>query len=216
VVGKSPQVFPRFTSVSHRRLRVDVGGGAVENETPNSLARIPLRWMVRQCFLAETGIMFNSKLLARIGLDPGTLYPRVLPRPDPITSRRADRPRTASDDSSGMSKVANNDLTLTEEEEDLEDMLSPINDGLSLSKSWWLLELMPIQRRHQKRNGTWVWRTKPNMGHGRYIPRGDNHKIRVHRTVKLRMDAKKTELPEGRRYVPRAKPWEHDRVEWVD
>jgi len=33
----------------------DVGGGSVKNETHNSLARIPLRWMIREIFLAEAG-----------------------------------------------------------------------------------------------------------------------------------------------------------------
>lgn len=33
---------------------LDVGGGSVPNDTPHSLARIPLRWMVRECFLAKT------------------------------------------------------------------------------------------------------------------------------------------------------------------
>jgi len=53
------------------------------------------------------------------------------------------------------------------------------------------------------------------MANGRYIPRGDNYKIRVHRTVKIRMEADEALLPEGRRYEPRAKPLEHHRVEWV-
>ena len=57
---------------------------------------------------------------------------------------------------------------------------------------------------------------RPNMASGRYIPRGDDHKIRVHRTVKLRMEAEEGILPERRRYVPRAQPLEHHRVEWVD
>ena len=57
---------------------------------------------------------------------------------------------------------------------------------------------------------------RPNMAKGRYIPRGDSYKIRAHRTVKLRMEAEEAILPEGRRYTPRAKPWEHHRVEWVD
>lgn len=57
---------------------------------------------------------------------------------------------------------------------------------------------------------------RSNLAHGRYIPRGDDYKIRAHRTVKLRMDAEDKLLPEGRRYEPRAKPWERHRVEWVD
>ena len=56
---------------------------------------------------------------------------------------------------------------------------------------------------------------RPNMANGRYIPRGDDYKIRVHRTVKIRMEADEALLPEGCRYEPRAKPLEHHRVEWV-
>ncbi|CAE6419796.1 unnamed protein product, partial [Rhizoctonia solani] len=64
----------------------DVGGGSVKNGERYSLARISLRWMVRQCFKCDTGIMFHSNLLEDIGLSPETLWPRVLPRPPPITS----------------------------------------------------------------------------------------------------------------------------------
>jgi hypothetical protein len=149
-----------FTYTPHHFLRVDVGGGAVKNETRNALARIPLRWMVRQCFLAETGIMFNRELVARIGLDPGTLYPRVLPRPDSITFEQTDRSRIASDHSNGTVTVVDKKTILTEEEEDLADILSPINDQLSLSRSWWLLELLPMKQKHQQKDGSWVWRVR--------------------------------------------------------
>jgi len=194
----------------------DVGGGAVKNETRNALARISLRWMVRECFLADTGIMFNGRLLAQIGLDPGALYPRVLRRPDPVTFERVDHSRITSDHSSRLMTIVDKKVILTEEEEDLADVLSPINDELARSKSWWLLEILPLTQRYQKKDGTWGSRTRSNLANGRSIPRGDNCKIRVHRTVKLRMDAEETILPEGRRYMPRAKPWEHHRVEWVD
>ena len=46
-------------------------------------------------------------------------------------------------------------MILTEEEEDLADILSPVNDELSLSKSWWLLEIIPLAHKHQKR-GRWL------------------------------------------------------------
>ncbi|KAH8118157.1 hypothetical protein DFH11DRAFT_1687160 [Phellopilus nigrolimitatus] len=63
----------------------DVGGGSVSNNTPSSLARISLRWMIRECFLARTGIQFEADKLIDLGLDPMTLYPRVLRRPqDPV------------------------------------------------------------------------------------------------------------------------------------
>lgn len=116
--------------------------------------------MVRQCFLAKTGIMFDSQLLVKIGMDPATLHPDVLPRPDPITFERADRSRIASDHSSGLVTIVNKRMILTEEEEDLADILSPINDELSLSKTWWFLELLPMKQKLQKEDGSWVWRTR--------------------------------------------------------
>src|SRR3979490_1125552 len=65
-------------------LFLDVGGGSVGNESRNNLARIPLRWMIRQCFKANTGIRFHSPLLAALRIDPNTLYPAVLTSPPPI------------------------------------------------------------------------------------------------------------------------------------
>ncbi|RDX42985.1 hypothetical protein OH76DRAFT_1546730 [Lentinus brumalis] len=55
----------------------DVGGGSVVDEEKHSLARIPLRWMIRECFRTNTGIRFHSELLKGIGLDPDTLYPHA-------------------------------------------------------------------------------------------------------------------------------------------
>ncbi|KAJ7057794.1 hypothetical protein C8F01DRAFT_1151097 [Mycena amicta] len=68
----------------------DVGGGSVPNNTRNSLAKIPLRWMIRECFKAETGIIFDAQRLVELGLDPSTLYPRVLKRPAPIAVQPTD------------------------------------------------------------------------------------------------------------------------------
>lgn len=63
----------------------DVGGGSVRNGTRNSLARIPLRWMIRECFKTKTGIIFDRDMLKDlIGIDADTLYPEVLPRPPRI------------------------------------------------------------------------------------------------------------------------------------
>ncbi|KAL4252473.1 hypothetical protein ABKN59_002784 [Abortiporus biennis] len=47
---------------------VDVGGGSVANGTRYSLARIPLRWMIRECFKCDTGIIFDAALLQQAGL----------------------------------------------------------------------------------------------------------------------------------------------------
>ncbi|KAI0756454.1 hypothetical protein C8Q80DRAFT_1128679 [Daedaleopsis nitida] len=53
----------------------DVGGGSVLDTEKHSLARIPLRWMIRECFRTNTGIRFHAELLKEIGLDPATLWP---------------------------------------------------------------------------------------------------------------------------------------------
>ncbi|TDL28059.1 hypothetical protein BD410DRAFT_761386 [Rickenella mellea] len=62
----------------------DVGGGSVTNDTRYALARIPLRWMIRECFRMKSGIIFDSDIMKELGLDPATVYPNVLPRLDRI------------------------------------------------------------------------------------------------------------------------------------
>ena len=71
----------------------DVGGGSVKNDEPYSLARIPLRWMIRECFKTGTGIVFDARMLRDdVGLDidegigptavvPKRLSPGVLRKP---------------------------------------------------------------------------------------------------------------------------------------
>ena len=64
---------------------LDVGGGSVNSTTAHALARIPLRWMIRETFKANTGIMFDGDRLRSIGLDPTTLHDTVLKRPPALT-----------------------------------------------------------------------------------------------------------------------------------
>jgi hypothetical protein len=59
----------------------DVGGGSVDNGERNSLARIPLRWMIRECFKVNTGIIFDAHMLKHeVGLDTDSIYkaPKLL------------------------------------------------------------------------------------------------------------------------------------------
>jgi len=42
----------------------------VKNDEPYSLVRIPLRWMIRECFKTGTGIIFDARMLRDdVGLD---------------------------------------------------------------------------------------------------------------------------------------------------
>jgi hypothetical protein len=109
--------------------------------------------MIRECFLAQTGIMFKADGLREVGLDPSTLYPDVLPRPEALLLKQADPDRVGY--KHGVVSVVEPGVILTEEEEDLADALSPINDQLSLSPVWWLLELLPMRQKRLRKDGSW-------------------------------------------------------------
>ncbi|KIJ39768.1 hypothetical protein M422DRAFT_49486 [Sphaerobolus stellatus SS14] len=96
-----------------------VGGGNMSTNARHALSKVTLRWMVRQCFLAETGIMFKEHTLREIGLDLDMLYPVVCPRPPPATN------------------VVNIDVVLSEEEEDLLDSRCGIMDELQNKPACW-------------------------------------------------------------------------------
>lgn len=159
---------------------VDVGGGSVRNETRHSLARISLRWMIRECFKAQTGIMFETERLREIGLDLSTLYPNVIvPRPPPVSPLAQNivekyclpeyqpkptlrqtliniirpRPETRHESTSSISTSPSEPLT--EEEEELKDSLSPLYDQLELRRAWWILELLPMEFRFQNSRNKW-------------------------------------------------------------
>ena len=121
------------------------------NNTLHSLARIPLRWMVRECFKAGTGILFYSDKLREIGLDPSSLYPVVLPRPPPL-SVDGHKIRSRSSDLFSFSQWA----APLEETEELNDALSSIHDQLEINKGWWVLEYLPLPLSHQEGNRKWV------------------------------------------------------------
>lgn len=122
----------------------DVGGGSVESDTPHSLARIPLRWMIRECFRANTGILFYRESLKRVGINPDTLLDLYPPAPTPSSQATQVEAPIHSRGSSGRTLV-----DLTEESEELEDVRTPMYDQLKIRKAWWILELIPIRLSEQ-------------------------------------------------------------------
>ncbi|KAI0253206.1 hypothetical protein BJV78DRAFT_1123495 [Lactifluus subvellereus] len=202
----------------------DVGGGSVENGTRNSLARIPLRWMIRQCFLTNTGIQFHRESFKDIGLDVDSIFPVVLPRPPALkasasdvakalASYHADVKRTTHAAKPTGAPLTAASTFKTEEAEELTDALSKKYDELKRSKAWWILEILPLRYSKQNRgDGSWETYWAMNMGRGREPPEsscGSGEKVLVHRSVKIRMEA------EGLNYVPKAQ-LDHLDVEWVD
>ncbi|XP_006462907.1 hypothetical protein AGABI2DRAFT_119741 [Agaricus bisporus var. bisporus H97] len=202
----------------------DVGGGAVSNKTRHALARIPLRWMVRECFKAKTGIMFESEGLREIGLDPATLYPDVLDRPahheikaehkirnPPKVPIRVRPPRATFSKKRPAEIQAHptfhpSPFLGSEEAEELQDVLSPTYDQLKLKKRWWILEIIPLQLKYHQSDGKRVTRFRPNFARPRFIPRQSTHGVKVHQSVKLRRQAEyEDEREKERKYEPKAK-----------
>ncbi|KAJ4471533.1 hypothetical protein J3R30DRAFT_3710078 [Lentinula aciculospora] len=245
----------------------DVGGGAVKNDTRNSLARIPLRWMIRECFKVDTGIMFHREMLRQAGLDPDTLWPHVRERPPLVTSTTTTAgiipvPDNQNRHASSIAEPSANRPSslerqtaitdfISEEHEDAKDALSPINDMLKTDPGWWILELLPYKIKYQRnvpddlnddnshsvsaqqgqesanRGSGGKWASKiswANLGKARHIPSKMQGGVKVHRTVKIRMDAEVDALVDDKgkgkgkmklkKYAPRPK-WDFDPV-WVD
>ncbi|KAH9486042.1 hypothetical protein JR316_0000106 [Psilocybe cubensis] len=193
----------------------DVGGGAVKNEVRNNLARISLRWMIRECFKLRTGIMFHRDSFKIAGIDPCTLWPHVKDRPDPVTEFSGAPPQKTRDlrilSLNGASATV--DDFVNEEEEDLADALSDKNDMLKISKSWWILELIPQKIKFQKDDDSWATRLSINRGRGRVIPKQRLEGVKIHRTVKMRMDLKEED---GKPYIPMARWLPSVEPEWID
>ncbi|OJA19273.1 hypothetical protein AZE42_04491 [Rhizopogon vesiculosus] len=204
----------------------DIGGGSVKNGTRNSLARIPLRWMLRECFKLKVGILFHRDMFKDIGMDPATLYPLV-ERPPPIyqpprvasapgtpdstvKAHVLPRPKVVNDGSAVIAYSDGGDF-VNEEVEDLLDAMSPIYDQLT-KLPWWILEVIPQPLRYQAdEDNSMIAKYTINMGHGRHLPRQHKDGVKFHRSVKIRMEADGLEFG---KYWPKAKL--RVEPEWVD
>jgi len=196
----------------------DIGGGSVDNDTPHSLARIALRWMIRECFKADSGILFMADGLRSVGLDPASLWPYVTPRPPPLSVtnvRIQGIPRAPPKmNYAGVDSLVK--IEKSEEEHELLDAMSPVYDQLALAKFWWALELLPVKQRYQTSTNHWASYLGANLGRGRFIPSQKKKPIKIHRSVKMRMD---TLHEDGTKYVPRASfeaALQLGNVQWID
>jgi hypothetical protein len=186
----------------------DVGGGAVANSERHMLSRIPLRWMIRQCFECETGILFHTAALAEIGLDIGNVWPvyqtpeRPVVGPSPTMLERhkkgqlpALEKRSAalgveSPLKSGTSVGKEETEILPEHVEDHFDGLASINDQLVQAHGWWILEFWPVKirvLRKVKEGKKWEKVVGMNFGRRRAIRELEPS---MHWTVQMRMNDK--------------------------
>lgn len=183
----------------------DVGGGAVRNETRHVLARIPLRWMIRETFRCNTGILYKRDALAETGLDVPSLWPKVKPRQRPVVGPAPSimelakhkelpaltrRPHalkhfTAHGNLDYPTSAGDADL-LPEQVEDYFDSMAPMNDQLVQARGWWLGEFWPVKIRVQNmRSDDWTKRLTMNLGRYRAV---QDVEPMMHWTVKQRME----------------------------
>jgi uncharacterized protein (DUF2235 family) len=178
----------------------DVGGGSERNHVRHSLARIPLRWMIRQCFECNTGIIFDSAALAETGLDVHNVWPvykkptrpLIGPSPELIERyfsgqlqplhRRSTALGLGSKEEAEELNVA--DL-LPEEAEDYFDARANVNDQLNEARGWWILEFIPIKLLKEIAPGRWHRFIGFNTGRHRVVR--EEHP-QMHWTVETRMN----------------------------
>ena len=132
-------------------------------------------------------------------------------------NRPRPKPRPTSRLALGAESPSNTELEignhhLTEEENELLDCLQPMYDQLSLRWFWWILEFWPMKQRFQRSEEEWSPAWGINMGEPRFIPRQKTHGVKVHRSVKMRMEAR---FEDGTKYIPRAF-LDEENITWVD
>ncbi|KAG9120358.1 hypothetical protein FRC07_004178, partial [Ceratobasidium sp. 392] len=213
----------------------DVGGGSVPNETTHSLARIPLRWMIRECFVNNTGILFHSAELDELGISPASLWPTVkIPTPPERTSTKLsdiDGDSGHGHEATGATLVNGHGAEATDATavnvslpppdeivphgavtlgctEDQKDAVCPIYDQLSLVWWWWILELLPMRQRYQRHDGSWLSWFSINFGGPRVIHGQRRFPTYVHRSVLYRM--------QQTGYKPRTELLQEPGPVWVD
>jgi uncharacterized protein (DUF2235 family) len=183
----------------------DVGGGAVRNETRHVLARIPLRWMIRETFKCNTGILYKRDALAETGLDVPSLWPKVQARHRPVVgpspsifelSKHRELPALTRRPHALKHFIAHGNLDyptsageadlLPEQVEDYFDAMAPMNDQLVQSRGWWLSEFWPVKIRVQCLRSD-DWKKQLTMNLGRYRAVQDVEPM-MHWTVKQRME----------------------------
>jgi len=217
LLAKTGLVSTDVEEVWFMGCHADVGGGAEKNEARHKLSQIPLRWMIRQTFNCNTGMIFDTKRLAEEGLDVNDLYPVYNPKQPPTnysispalqakfrqsqlpTVDRRARLLRDSAPSDPEAKLAFNAWNVDNQEEihgdwipeqieDRFDAQAPINDELNNSKIWWILEAWPIKVRLQPPNtDTWVKKVRMNLGRFRPV---QELKPNLHWTVQYRMQEK--------------------------
>ncbi|KAF8235866.1 hypothetical protein L208DRAFT_1391671 [Tricholoma matsutake] len=207
----------------------DIGGGSHHNKIQDSLSHIPLRWMIKECFI-NTEILFDHEYLKTLGFDLLDLAHDLADEGVDVEARGFDNEalRAAAEEAKALTYEKDSDITLHPHVEAHShalttfmaalprisnavvrakmraDTLAMIWDQLTLARSWWVLEFMPMLVTYQKEDGTWIRKRMRNLGQGRYMPFHED-KVQVHISVKQRIE----ETKDGEKpYTPSAYNWD--------
>ena len=155
---QTPHLAPRSGSCSqktnHLGCHADVGGGSHPDEEPTSLSYIPLRWMIKECYLAKTGLKFDVDALTEIGLNSTKLEEN----PEDIDAGehggQPTTPQVAQDQENPAPQITSE--THIQWKKDTVDAVAIIYDQLTLVFFWWFLEIIPMLTLRHTKNGLWL------------------------------------------------------------
>ena len=103
----------------------------------HSLARIPLQWMIRECFKAEAGIIFDAHMLEhRVGLNVDSINEA----PEVLLPTDIDSAELNLHSSLKVVSPPEGVTFLGEAQEELHDAQSPIYDQLEKHMYWKVME----------------------------------------------------------------------------
>jgi hypothetical protein len=88
--------------------------------------------MIKECFIANTGILFDDKYLKEVGLDLEAL----IANPASVDTTKPEAPTLST--------------------KDTEDAVAPLYNQLVLVPYWWVLELIPLLGTFQQEDGSWL------------------------------------------------------------
>jgi hypothetical protein len=249
-----PEHETDYEEVFFAGVHCDVGGGSVKNGERNSLARIPLRWMIREAFNTNTDIIFDACMLRHeVGLDmdkdkqtdedicPTSCPPEPLPpvgKHSALTAPRRNEhagfslktiPRAVAstlvspfswaakklrglcvrdlcDHKNVEARSKRKGRSKEEAKEERKDALSPIFDEMKIHPFWKFFEIVPWIVKRQANEDTdipWPYGWVRNRKKGRVLYKDVMDRgIRVHRSVKTRIEAEPMEGTK-KRYRPK-------------
>lgn len=180
LMSSSP--IPPVLEVWFAGCHSDVGGGSVANTVRDSLANIPLQWMVKQVILSQCGIKFDDAALRKARIDISAVVPIVLAQMTPDNTIEAEvgdvaetpvAPQSPPNEEGDREDIPRRrrpirDVTAQHWPRE-QDVVADIHDQLRLNPAWWLLEILPAIFAWQNPDGTWKRKLTINFGRPRQI-----------------------------------------------